>query len=99
MRAQSGQFAQQRLRALVEGLPGACRAHAVAAAVQQREAQLPFKFRHRREHRRMRAMQRRSRGLETALAHNGVEALQVVQGEFAHVSFSNNDCANFVISS
>jgi hypothetical protein len=46
----------------------------------------------------VRAVQHGRRRLETAGADHRLEALQIVQGEFDHVSFIYRDCPIFVIS-
>jgi hypothetical protein len=85
------------LRAAVERAAGRGELHAVAAAIEQRQAGLPLQLAHGREHRRMRAMQRGRRGLEAARPDHRVEALQVVQGEFAHRGSHYSLCPNFVM--
>ncbi|KAG1319709.1 hypothetical protein G6F63_014601 [Rhizopus arrhizus] len=82
--AQAFQFAQQALRAAVEGLPRRRQPHAIAAAIQQGQIQLAFQLGHGCKHRGVRTMQRDGSGLEAARTRHGVEALQVVQGEVAH---------------
>ena len=65
----------------MEGAAGLGQRHAIAAAVEQGQTELCFQVLHRGENCRLRAPELFGRGLEAALRHDRVEALQLVQGE------------------
>jgi hypothetical protein len=75
---------QQEAHLVVEGLPCLGEPYPIARAVQQVQAQLALQLGHRRKDRRMRAVQPLGGGLEAAVAHDGVEALQLVEREAGH---------------
>jgi hypothetical protein len=78
---QAAELLQEHARAVMEGAAGLGQRHAIAAAIEQGQAELCFEVLHRGENRRLRAPQLGGRGLEPAFRHDGVETLQLVKGE------------------
>jgi hypothetical protein len=84
MIAQRAELAEEDARALVEGAPGVGQGDAIAAAVQQGEAELCLQVLHGGEDGRMGAMQLRGRSLEAALADDSVEAQKLMDRGVDH---------------
>ncbi len=79
------QLVQERLGLVMERAPGVGQPGAIAAAVEQRQAELRLQVADRGEHGRVGAPQPCRGGLEPAFADHGVEALQLLQSEAAHL--------------
>ena len=78
------QFMQQHPRAFVERSPGLGQADAIAAAIEQAQAQLAFEVLHRERDRGLGTPHPGSGRLEAALAHHRVEAEQLVDRNVHH---------------
>ncbi len=85
---QPAELAEKDPRARMKGAPRLGQPHAIAAAVEEAEAQLRLEVLHRGEHRGMRAAELRRGGLEAAFGDHGVEALELVEGEAVHCRIS-----------
>lgn len=78
------EFAQRHLRACVKRPAGIRQPDAVSAAIEQCEAELLLEPGDRREHRRMRPVQRGAGGLKASLGRDSVKAAQIVQLDPIH---------------
>src|SRR5689334_25054784 len=84
MRGELIRFFQQRLDASMKRSAGFGRLHPVAAAIEQRQTQLLLQFGDGRKDGGVGTMQAGGGGLETASLDDGIETLQLAEGEGGH---------------